>query len=1403
MNTLVSEKKIISKSTKRARQSGVVTESLDITPEDAVISILSEILHRQLETAHLQKSFIELGGHSMAAYEFIDKINSRLGIDIGLSELLSMPSILDVLSRFTTNEVSLLASNTQHKWNKEIFQNLSHGQRGQLYAAEMRDTRKPYILVEKLSVSSRKTLSEICQLLEAVIAEVPAVRLCVDQKNEQVKWRFSSKASSVETLDIRGSDYSEKDGDERALFLASMMPDLLDDQGCRFLISQIDTERFDVYIVASHVTFDGWSIEIFFNRFLSKLCELNEQEPPLSVQYAEIELKYLESLQAEQDSTYWYDLLCDAPRSVLERYLKNSQTLTSCGDTIAISLQEIAASRLRALAIRNGLSVYAIVLGSLASILYSLSGQTDIVLGTPVANRELLPPDVRTRSIGHFANIVPVRLCVDPARKTREFISEIQRQLGEMLVHQAYPYEKMIADLRDLLPSTHALFDVVLTYWSHNAPHDNISELSPTRSSLHLETTKYPVEIIVEDHGSTIFLKARYATDLFSKDSISGILNALATHLSEIPDDFNQPLGQLSLMSVAQKDAIALRSDRTSVDWPRDVTIASLFFDQVFRTPNAAAVSFGEEVWTYRELHGEAMKVAASLIAKDVGAGKTIGILMNRGLPMIAAILGTLICGAAYVPIDNSYPVERKSFIIFDAGCSLILTSGAVDIPPESPLVLRMEEIPSTPCHDAPVVRSNDLAYIIYTSGTTGKPKGVMIEHGNVVRLIFNEDKCFDFGPKDVWTMFHSHCFDFSVWEIFGCLLTGGRLVIVPSIVARDPAAFRELLLDERVTILNQTPTAFYNLLNEEKLQTNSDLSVRLVVFGGEALAPGRIKNWRRRYPSCQLCNMYGITETTVHVTYHFLSDEDIASDRSIIGEPIPTLSLFLVDPALRLVPDGFVGEILVGGYGVARGYMNRPSLNAQRFLENPINGMGRVYRSGDLASRSPEGDLVYIGRSDKQVQIRGHRVEPEEIAVIIRNFEGVRDAMVIPCEVEDSGQELAAYWVGEEEAAKDLTWKLGQKLPTYMIPAFITRLEQFPMTVNGKIDLERLPRPERGYANVSKLVIPRNIAEQKIFDLFTKTLGMQSFGVTDDFFDLGGDSMRAVRLSTLSERKIKVIDVYRCRTVEKLAQLSTDDSSLIVGPLSEIKNASPAAIIAIPFAGGNPADFRFLSASLISDNGPSFPLYALNPPGLSAGRFPDNSKKVTDLAKQIVDEMASLNISPTKTIVVGYCVGVATAMAIAEIVESRGSKLGALVLVATAPPDLSEAQPIEDYWADTSDKALLAYLSELGLSITKEAPSELLLDYRSDARRYRQYFIERINKETSKLRVDTTIILGGEDPVTPDPQQCFKRWSDYVFVTKEDVWVVEGAGHYLLVERPERIAEILGPILKRVETGL
>ncbi|MFG4041996.1 amino acid adenylation domain-containing protein, partial [Pseudomonas aeruginosa] len=568
------------------------------------------------------------------------------------------------------------------------------------------------------------------------------------------------------------------------------------------------------------------------------------------------------------------------------------------------------------------------------------------------------------------------------------------------------------------------------------------------------------------------------ATDLFDASTVERLAGHWRNLLRGIVANPRQRLGELPLLDAPERRQTLSEWNPAQRECAVQGTLQQRFEEQARQRPQAVALILDEQRLSYGELNARANRLAHCLIARGVGADVPVGLALERSLDMLVGLLAILKAGGAYLPLDPAAPEERLAHILDDSGVRLLLTQGHLleHLPRQAGVeVLAIDGLVLDGYAESdplPTLSADNLAYVIYTSGSTGKPKGTLLTHRNALRLFSATEAWFGFDERDVWTLFHSYAFDFSVWEIFGALLYGGRLVIVPQWVSRSPEDFYRLLCREGVTVLNQTPSAFKQLM---AMACSADMAtqqpaLRYVIFGGEALDLQSLRPWFQRFGDRQpqLVNMYGITETTVHVTYRPVSEADLKGGLvSPIGGTIPDLSWYILDRDLNPVPRGAVGELYIGRAGLARGYLRRPGLSATRFVPNPFPGGAgeRLYRTGDLARFQADGNIEYIGRIDHQVKVRGFRIELGEIEAALAGLAGVRDAVVLAHDGV-GGTQLVGYVVADsaedaERLRESLRESLKRHLPDYMVPAHLMLLERMPLTVNGKLDRQALPQPD------------------------------------------------------------------------------------------------------------------------------------------------------------------------------------------------------------------------------------------------------------------------------------------------------------------------------------------------------
>ncbi|MCB2300169.1 non-ribosomal peptide synthetase, partial [Clostridium tagluense] len=709
-----------------------------------------------------------------------------------------------------------------------------------------------------------------------------------------------------------------------------------------------------------------------------------------------------------------------------------------------------------------------------------------------------------------------------------EFLKEVKESALESYENQDYQFEQLVDKLnlrRDM--SRNPLFDVMFIMQSMDTIDIEIEGLKFKGYNSDNKISKFDITLSAIEDKESILLDFEYSTKLFKRETIERMIRHFNNILKEIIKNRSIKLNQIEIIGEEEKAKILYEFNDTYADYPKDKTIHELFEEQVERTPDNIAVVFEDEKLTYRELNEKANRLARTLRGKGVKQDSIVGIMVDRSLEMIVGIMGILKAGGAYLPIDPEYPEDRISYMLEDSETNVLLSqSGFIDKVLFNGDIINLdnEEYTETVKNLENINTSKDLLYIIYTSGTTGKPKGTMIEHKNVIRLFFNDKIQFDFTSKDVWTMFHSYCFDFSVWEMYGALLYGGKLVLISKNNARDTEAYLDILRSEKVTVLNQIPTPFYNLMNKELNRSNNELKLRYVIFGGEALKPEMLKGWMNKYPEVKLINMYGITETTVHVTFKEIKEEDVNLKISNIGKPIPTLSTYIMNKNLKLQPIGVPGEVCVGGEGVARGYLNKKQLTEEKFVINPYKAQERIYKSGDLARMLYNGELEYLGRIDHQVKIRGFRIELGEIESQLLAHELVKEAVVIDKDDKDGNKYLCAYIVLEEELkVSELREHLARTLPEYMLPSYFIQIEKMMLTPNGKIDRKALLELDGTIKTGVEYEAPRNEVEAKLVRVWEEVLGVDKIGINDNFFELGGHSLKA---TVLVSRMHKEFDV-------------------------------------------------------------------------------------------------------------------------------------------------------------------------------------------------------------------------------------------------------------------------------------
>jgi amino acid adenylation domain-containing protein len=885
-----------------------------------------------------------------------------------------------------------------------------------------------------------------------------------------------------------------------------------------------------------HIVSDGWSMGVLY-RELSELYAAFRAGLPspladLPIQYGDYaawQREHLSGATLERQLAFWrgrlggapalLELPTDHPRPAVQKY-RGAYEWVRFGADVVGALRDLARQE-------NG-TLFMVLLAAWQTLLSRYSGQTDVLVGTSIAGRTR--PELEGL-IGFFANTLVLRGDTADDPTFRDFLRRAREATLAAYGHQEVPFEKLVEELQPGRSLSHnPLFQAFLLL--QNAP-DGKLEMPGVEVDVQGwtgTTAKFDLSLLLTEGADEVFGGLEYRTDLWDAPTIARLAGHLRTLLEGIAANPDRRLSELPMLDAAETHAVVTACNPIPAEAPAEGCLHRWFEARAAEAPDRIAVTAEDGSLTYGELNARANRLARRLVALGVGPESRVALCLERGAEMMTAILAVLKAGGAYVPLDPAYPADRIAYTVEDCGAAALLTqSHLIDRVPAdgiARILMDAEDTSGEAGGDLDVeVDARSLAYVIYTSGSTGRPKGAMVTHANVARLFTATDAWFKPGADDVWTMFHSYAFDFSVWEIWGALLYGGRVVVVPYLVSRDPARFRALLAREGVTMLSQTPSAFLQLIQADAAEPAPLERLRAVVFGGEALKLETLRPWLDRYGPRRprLVNMYGITETTVHVTYHVVSGADFRrpTPGSPIGAPIPDLRLYVLDRTMRPVPVGVPGELFVGGSGLARGYLDRPGLTAERFVPDPLSGLPgeRLYRSGDQVRRRPDGSIEYLGRIDFQVKIRGFRIETGEIEAALLAHPRIREAIVL-ARPEPGGSELrlVAYAVPEEggsaPSVAELRDHLRTRLPDYMVPAAFAILPALPLTGNGKVDRRALPEPEAaGPAEADDQTEPRTPTEQAVAAIWAAVLGAERVGVHTDFFALGGHSLRATQV--------------------------------------------------------------------------------------------------------------------------------------------------------------------------------------------------------------------------------------------------------------------------------------------------
>ncbi|HVO61623.1 MAG TPA: amino acid adenylation domain-containing protein [Terriglobales bacterium] len=1108
-----------------------------------VIDSWSEVLWQS--EIHPNDDFFALGGDSLLATQIISRLRQVSGVRLHLSDLFDNPTAEQLARVIQENK----KENTAQAKEGSVLAQRSRAipRRAGSEPCALSFSQQRWWFLNQWAPGTADHLSLILRLkgtLKRKALELSLKRLIERHEILRTTYRLVDDSpvqvvSPTIEVPLSFASFSElpqpQRDSEAQKFLDQQLRhpfDLSNEPPLRATLLQYAPEDHALLLVMHHIASDGWSRGILLRELEAAYqAYAAGQEPAFAdvhVQYSDFSVwqrGQFANGELEEQLSYWKERLAAAPALLQLPTDHPRPTIPSLQEGVHTRvLPQNVVSYIQALGQAEGTTLFMTLLAGFQALLYRYSGQEDIVVGAPVAGRD--HPDL-DGVIGCFINMVPFRSQVDGNSTFRKFLAQVRQTALEAEERQDVPFEKLVEELEGARDMGRApIFQAVLALENLlRAP--QLPGLDVQLHEVETRSAFHDLSLFAAQQSDGLRLRFEYRTDLFTSGAIERMADHFTNMLAAIVADPDRTINSLPMLTQEERQQL-LQSWNEQREYPVQRCVHQLFEEQAARVPGNTALVFESQRMTYAELNARSNQLACYLRRVGVGPDVLVGLLMQRSLDLVISILAILKAGGAYLPLDPSYPKERLAFMIEDARPPVVITQYDLkeNLPNINGQVLALDaEWPEIERESAAklvcAARPENLAYVIYTSGSTGRPKGCQITHANVVRLFVATQDWFQFDEHDVWTMFHSCAFDFSVWELWGALIYGGKLVIVPSLVSRSPEDFYQLLEEEKVTVLNQTPSSFRQLIRvEENTVGASRLQLRYVIFGGEALDVQSLKPWFARHgdKKPRLINMYGITETTVHVTYRPLSLQDTLAG-SVIGRPIPDLQLYLLDRNREPVPIGVAGEIYVGGAGVARGYLNRPELNHERFIPDVFHpgDNRRLYKSGDQARRLANGDIEYLGRIDQQVKIRGFRIELGEIESVLATHAAVREAVVQLDNGADGDCRLIAYLVpqnGQVPQQRELHAFLKERLPEYMIPAAFMTIDRMPLTSNGKIDRQALPRAEFAVAErVGAFAEPRTPLEREVAASWKEVLGVERVGIHENFFEIGGHSLLATRV--------------------------------------------------------------------------------------------------------------------------------------------------------------------------------------------------------------------------------------------------------------------------------------------------
>ncbi|AUB35492.1 Glutamate-1-semialdehyde aminotransferase [Nostoc flagelliforme CCNUN1] len=1098
--------------------------------EEILVQIWAEVLG--VKQVSIDDNFFTLGGHSLLATQLISRVRSIFKVELPLRTIFETVTVADLVERIT------LHSDKPHL-NAPPLQPVARDKQLPLSFAQQRlwflDQLEPnnvfYNLAGGAHLQGEVNVAALEQSLNEIIRRHEVLRTnFVTQKDGQaVQIIHPSVAFSMPVMDLQHlpADEQEIEIQRLAITQARQPFDLANQLLIRAILLVLSPTEHILLFCIHHIVSDGWSMGVFLHETAAIYGAVAQDQPTplpeLAIQYVDFAVWQRQFLLGEVKDVqlaYWQTQLAGAP-ALLELHTDRPRPAVQSfrGAQQSFTLSQDLSAALNHLSRKQGVTLFMTLLAAFDTLLYRYTGQADILVGSPIANRNHSEIE---GLIGFFVNTLVLRTDMSGDPSFGELLTRVREMTLAAYAHQDLPFELLVEALQPERNLSHTpLFQVAFVLQNAPMPQIDMPGLTLSSWTADNQTAKFDLTLTLESTSDGLVGAWEYNTDLFDTATISRMSGHFQTLLAGIVAHPEQPISQLPLLTASEQQQLLFGWNDTQTEYQKHQCIHQLFEEQVERTPDAVAVVFADQHLTYRELNARANQLAHYLKNLGVDANQLVGLCVERSLEMVVGLLGILKADGAYVPLDPDYPQERLSFMLEDTQIQVLLTQQQLvkKLPPHQAQVVCLDTdwqiIHQQNQHNLnSTATADNLAYVIYTSGSTGKPKGVPVPHQAVNRLVLNTNYV-QLAPDDRVAQAANAAFDATTFEIWGPLLHGARTVIIPSDVVLVPSEFAAQLHSQEISILFLT-TALFNQLAQFVPKAFSGL--RYLLFGGEAVDPKWVQEVLSKGAPQRLLHVYGPTESTTFSSWYLVEELPTAATTIPIGHPLSNTQIYLLNQHQKLVPIGVPGELHIGGDGLAQGYLHRPELTQEKFISNPFSDRpdARLYKTGDLARYLADGNIEYLGRIDHQVKIRGFRIELAEIETVLSLHEAVLQTVVIAREDIPGNKRLVAYLVTHPEQTPtiaQLRQYLKEKLPEYMIPGAFVFLDTLPLTPNGKVDCRSLPAPESRPELEVSFVAPRTPIEQMLADIWADVLGVEQVGIYDNFFELGGDSILSLQI--------------------------------------------------------------------------------------------------------------------------------------------------------------------------------------------------------------------------------------------------------------------------------------------------